>query len=457
MSEHREVVVIGAGISGLAAVYYIKQMCPKARVIVLESANRIGGKIKTVKRDGFTIECGPEGFLARKPRLIDLIRAVGLGNRLVHSQPGASYIYVNRRLRSMPKGSVMGVPTRLLPMVTTGLIGPVGKLRAAMDLLIPRVHRDRDISLKTFFERRLGSEVVTNMIEPLLSGIYNGDLADMSLEATLPQFAAIEKKYRSLILGMKSLRPSKPVGKSKPSAGPFISLNCGLSGLAKRLAAAADDIRLNTQAVRVRPGKIALASGEVLHADAVIFAASPQQFGPLLGFSEAQSLSDDKRTSTATVALAFKKKDVGPFAGSGYVVSRKEGLHITACSFMDHKWPYAAPTDATLIRTYVGGAGDSSLVAKGDEVIEQTALGDLRKIGRFGSPLFSVITRQTNNMPQYTVGHDERVRQFERALEKMDGVYACGAMLHGVGLPDCVESAYRAAEQTMNHLKHLRN
>jgi oxygen-dependent protoporphyrinogen oxidase len=447
MEEKQKVIIIGAGISGLAAVYYMKQKRPQAHVTLLEASDRIGGKVKTVRRDGFTIECGPEGYMARKPTLTQLIKDIGLGDQLVRSGSGTYFIYVNHRLRKMPNGSFMGIPTKLLPMVTTNLISPWGKLRAALDLLIPRVYQDQDLSLRYFFEKRLGKEMVTNMIEPLLSGIYNGDLSDMSLEATLPQFASIEKKYRSLILGLKSIQPPKQAGTSKKSAGRFLSLSCGLDALTDRLASYADEIRLNTPVARVESGSVTLEDGTELKANAIILATSPKQLGPLLDFPEAWSLTNDKRTTTATVALAFKREEVEALDGTGYVVSRKEGLHITACSFMDHKWSDASPEDCTLIRTYVGTSEDASIVEKSDAEIEKKALADLRKIGRLGTPLFSVVTRQIDNMPQYTVNHNQRVQAFENALAKINGVYACGAMLHGVGLPDCVDNALHVAEE----------
>ncbi|EST11336.1 protoporphyrinogen oxidase [Sporolactobacillus laevolacticus] len=453
MSEKQKVIIVGAGISGLAAVYYMKKKNPEAQVTLLEASDRIGGKIKTVRRDGFIIECGPEGYMARKPTLTNLIKDIGLGDKLVRSGSGTYYIYVNHRLRKMPNGSVMGIPTKLLPMVTTGLISPLGKLRAALDLLIPRVYQDKDISLNEFFERRLGAELVTNMIEPLLSGIYNGNLSDMSLEATLPQFAAIEKKHRSLILGMKSIQPPKQAGASKKAVGRFLSLSCGLDVLVEKLASYADEIKLNTPVRRIESGKVTLEDFTELKADAIILATSPKQLGPLLDFPEAWNLSNDKRTTTATVALAFKKGEVESLDGTGYVVSRKEGLNITACSFMDHKWSYTAPEDCTLIRTYVGTADNAAIVGQSDEEIEKKALADLRKIGKIGTPLFSVITRQIDNMPQYTINHNQRVQVFEEVLAKISGIYACGAILHGVGLPDCVDNAMHVSEDASNKLK----
>lgn len=446
----KKVIVIGAGISGLTAAFYIKKLAKDVSVTLLEASDRLGGKIKTVRKFGFTIECGPEGYMARKPALTELIREVGLGDQLVNSKSGSYSIYVNHRLRPMPKGSVMGIPTKLLPMVTTGLISPLGKIRAAMDLVLPRVYQNKDMSLAEFFGRRLGQEVITNMIAPLLSGIYNGDLADMSLEATLPQFAGIEQKHRSLILGMKHIQPPKQVGVSKKKAGQLLSLSCGMDVLVEKLADAIDDIRLNAPVRHVQTGRVEMEDGTVLKADAIIVAAAPKQLGPLLDFPEAWALSHDKRTSTATVALAFKKKDIAAVAGStGFVVSKKEGLSITACSWMNHKWANAAPDDCTLVRSYIGTETDPKMAEETDEAIVNKVLFDLRKIIEVGTPLFSVVTRQMDNMPQYTVGHNQRVQEFEAALGKISGVYACGAILHGVGVPDCVDNAKRAAEQAV--------
>ncbi len=455
MTAKQRIIIVGAGISGLAAAFYIKRHKPNVHVTVLEAADRIGGKIKTIYKDGFTIECGPEGYMARRKGLTDLIKAIGLGDQLVHSKLGGYSIYVNRRLRKMPKGAVMGVPTKLLPMVTTGLVSPWGKLRAAMDLLIPHVYQDRDLSVRTFFERRLGKELVANMIEPLLSGIYNGDLSDMSLEETLPQFVSIEKKHRSLILGMKTLRPPKPKKAVTNKTGAFVSLSGGLSTLTEKLADYADEVRRNTTVSQINAGCVTLEDGSVLNADAILLAASPKQFGPLLHFPEAWALSNDKRSSTATVAFAFKKEEVEALGITGYVVSRKEQLHITACSFMDRKWPHLAPDGYAFVRTYVGTPEDQAIVQQSDAAIAQAALADLRMISRIGTPLFSIVTRQIDNMPQYTVNHQQRVHAFENALSKIDGVFACGAMLHGVGLPDCTENARQTAEQVVHYLNTL--
>ncbi|RYL94237.1 protoporphyrinogen oxidase [Sporolactobacillus sp. THM7-4] len=449
----QQVIVIGAGISGLAAAYYVKKQQPRANVILLEASERIGGKVKTVRRDGFLIECGPDGYMARKPTLTELIKELDLEDKLVRSNTGTSYIYVRNRLRKMPKGSFMGIPTKMMPMVTTDLISPFGKLRAAMDLFIPRVYKDKDISLEEFFSRRLGSELVTNMIEPLLSGIYNGKLSDMSLEATLPQFVSVEKKYRSLILGMKQIQPPKQAGASKKNQGRFLTLSCGLDVLTEKLASFVDDIRLNVSVTHVEPGKVALDNGAVIEGEAILLATSPKQLGPLLDFREAWDLARDKRTTTATVAMAFEKGSVEAMDGTGYVISRKEGLDITACSWMDRKWPHTAPEGCSLIRTYVGKAEDDGIVQEEDDTIVSKALASLRKIGKVGNPLFSVVTRQIDNMPQYTVNHNQRVQAFEKALDRIPGIYACGAILHGVGLPDCVDGAKKVAEQIATYLK----
>ncbi|MFT8871268.1 MAG: protoporphyrinogen oxidase [Sporolactobacillus sp.] len=452
MNLKKSVVVIGGGISGLAAAYYVKQASPDVNVTLFEASDRIGGKVRTVHRSGFTIETGPEGYMEGKLTLTRLIKDIGLENYLIPAHSGTYSVFVNGRLRVMPKGTVMGIPTKMLPMVTTGLVSPLGKARAAMDLFIPRVYSGHDLSVKEFFERRLGGELVSNMVEPLLAGIYNGELSDMSLEMTLPQFVSIEKKYRSLILGMKSFRHPGKKQVSGQATRRFLSLSCGLDVLVDKLAAAVDRIELQTAVKHVQSGRVILKDGTEKQANAIILATTPRALGPLLDTDAAWQLSHDKCASTATVALAFQNRQPVCTNETGYVVSRKEGLRITACSRMSNKWPYTVPENTSLIRSYVGTADHSEMVCASDETITQAVLDDLRRSEALEDPLFSVVTRQIDNMPQYTVGHRQRVAEFEQALAACEGIFACGATLHGVGLPDCVDHACHVAAEVSTFL-----
>lgn len=431
----------------MAAAYYAKQA--GAHVTLYEASDRIGGKIKTVYRDGFVLECGPDGYMARKPTLTELITELGLDDDLVRSMTGTSYIYVRNRLRQMPAGSVMGIPTKFWPMVKTDLFTWRGKFRAGMDLVLPRVYAGSDISLDTFFRARLGSEVVEAMIEPLLSGIYNGTLDDMSIESTFPQFITIEQKTRSLILGMKALTPPVQAGVKPREAGKFLSLGQGLGVLIEALRPSIDRLCLGTRVAAVRPHEVVLEDGTVESFDGIVLATSPNALGPLLGLQEAERLSSLKRTSSITVLAAFEKADVEALDGTGYVIAKGEGNALTACSWMHKKWPHMAPENKALLRVYIGSAFVPDLLTESDETIADFALRELRKIQHVGSPIFTRVERHVDTMPQYEVGHKQYVRAFEETLSSLDGVEACGAILHGVGLPDCVDSAKQAVTRIM--------
>ncbi|WP_214756707.1 protoporphyrinogen oxidase [Exiguobacterium sp. s157] len=447
MNGLNKIAIIGGGITGMAAAYYAKQA--GAHVTLYEASDRIGGKIKTVYRDGFVLECGPDGYMARKPTLTELITELGLDDDLVRSMTGTSYIYVRNRLRQMPAGSVMGIPTKFWPMVKTDLFTWRGKFRAGMDLVLPRVYAGSDISLDTFFRARLGSEVVEAMIEPLLSGIYNGTLDDMSIESTFPQFITIEQKTRSLILGMKALTPPVQAGVKPREAGKFLSLGQGLGVLIEALRPSIDRLCLGTRVAAVRPHEVVLEDGTVESFDGIVLATSPNALGPLLGLPEAERLSSLKRTSSITVLAAFEKADVEALDGTGYVIAKGEGNALTACSWMHKKWPHMAPENKALLRVYIGSAFVPDLLTESDETIADFALRELRKIQHVGNPIFTRVERHVDTMPQYEVGHKQYVRAFEETLSSLDGVEACGAILHGVGLPDCVDSAKQAVTRIM--------
>lgn len=431
----------------MAAAYYAKQA--GAHVTLYEASDRIGGKIKTVYRDGFVLECGPDGYMARKPTLTELITELGLDDNLVRSKTGTSYIYVRNRLRQMPDGSVMGIPTKFWPMVKTDLFTWRGKFRAGLDLVLPRVYAGSDISLDTFFRARLGSEVVEAMIEPLLSGIYNGTLDDMSIESTFPQFITIEQKTRSLILGMKALTPPVQAGVKPRESGKFLSLGQGLGVLVEALRPSIDRLCLETRVAAVRPHEVVFEDGTGESFDGIVLATSPHALGPLLALPEAKRLSSLKRTSSITVLAAFEAADVAALEGTGYVIAKGEGNALTACSWMHKKWPHIVPENKALLRVYIGSAFVPDLLTASDDVIADFALRELRKIQDVGTPLFTKVERHVDTMPQYEVGHKQYVRAFEEAMSALDGVEACGAILHGVGLPDCVDSAKQAVSRIM--------
>ncbi|TFD99237.1 protoporphyrinogen oxidase [Jeotgalibacillus salarius] len=461
----RKIVIVGGGITGLAAAFRAQEKINHeqldAEITIVEANHRLGGKIQTVVQDGFVIERGPDSFLERKISMGRLIKDVGLEDKLVPNATGQAFILVNDKLHPMPGGAIMGIPTQIKPFMVTDLISLTGKLRAAGDFVLPKSDHQRDQSLGTFFRRRLGNEVVENLIEPLLSGIYAGDIDQISLQSTFPQYGKLEQEHRSLIAGMKKTSPAanrKPGDKKKSM---FLTLSTGLESLVDQLETMLGDCEIvkGTRVESIRRGeryRLSLNSGAVIEADSVIFTVPHFTAGSV--FSETELLNeieDIPATSVATVAMAFNKEEVEDILdGTGFVVSRNSDYTITACTWTHNKWPHTVPDGKVLLRCYVGRAGDETVVDLSDDQIERIVLDDLNKIIKVKSkPAFTIVTRWKKSMPQYTVGHRERMANVRAELEKsFPGVYLAGASYDGIGLPDCIDQGEAAAYKALNFI-----
>lgn len=464
----QKVVIMGGGITGLTAAFYLQKTVQERNlpidVKLVEASHRLGGKMQTVVRDGYTIERGPDSFLARKTSIIKLAKEVGMEDQLVPNSTGQSYVLVNERLYPMPGGAIMGIPTEIGPFITTRLFSIFGKLRALADLLLPRSESGRDQSLGEFFRRRLGDEVVENLIEPLLSGIYAGDIDQLSLMSTYPQFYEVEQKYRSLIVGMKrtkSAQPKKPVSGDK-TKGAFLTFKTGLQSFAEAIASKLDPDSMFmghrvSKVYKVRDKyEIYLNTGETMTADSII-AATPHKVTQLIfkQYSFFDPFKNVPSTSVATVALAFPekaiKKDIN---GTGFVVSRNSDYTITACTWTHEKWKHSAPNGKVLLRCYVGRAGDETIVDLSDDQIVKIVLDDLKKtMDILMEPEFTLVSRWNNAMPQYIVGHKQRLAAIQRHVEEeLPGVFLAGSSYEGIGVPDCIDQGEAAVQKVLDYL-----
>lgn len=472
-TNKKRVAIIGGGITGLAAAFYLNKDEKEAYEFTLfEQSNRLGGKIQTVKKAGFVIERGPDSIVARKPSGIKLIQDVGLESELVGNSAGQSYVLNNDTLYPIPGGAIMGIPTEVGPFIETALFSIKGKARAACDLVLPRQSRENvDQPLGHFFRRRLGHEVVENLIEPLLSGIYSGDIDDLSLMATFPQFYEVERKHRSLILGMKKTTPPRSKKqtnngeKRKPSA--FVTLKNGLESLVHQIETRLPEssIRKNTtvdKIVKQSDGyHIELCNGETLTYDAIILTSPHHAVTHMLrDYSFVQKHTDYPVGSVANVAMAFDADQVKfDKDGTGFVVSRNANFTITACTWTNRKWPHTTPEGKVLLRGYVGRPGQTEIVDADDEDIIDTVLYDLKKVMNIeGEPNFHVITRWKKMMPQYTVGHKFRVEALKSNVQaELPGVVLAGSSYEGVGIPDCIDQGIAAIQQVRTYLQETRN
>lgn len=465
----QKVAIIGAGITGLTAAFYLQREIREKNLPIeftlFESSDRLGGMIQTAYVDGYMIEEGPDSLIARKAGGTKLIKAVGLEEDIVRNHVGRSYILAKDKLFPMPGGAIMGIPTQLAPFVTTGLFSPAGKMRASLDLLLPRSpHGDEDQSLGEFFRRRLGNEVVDNLIEPLLSGIYAGNIDELSLLTTFPQFHEVEKKYRSLILGMRNSTPKQPkAAGDKKSTSAFISLKKGLYSLVEAIEKQLDpdSIRKNTSVEKVRKigeqYEITTGNGEKLVYDSIIMTIAPKPtMKALSDYPFINILEGTPVSSVATVALGFPESAIQEdINGTGFVVSRAGDYSITACTWTHKKWPHTTPEGKVLLRGYVGKAGDEDMVYRSDEEIVEAVLKDLNIIMKIDQqPEFYKITRWIKARPQYVVGHKERLEKLMGEVKKhLPGLFLAGSPYFGAGVPDCIDQGENTVQQVIEHLQ----
>lgn len=466
------VVIIGGGIAGLAAANRLAAVLPGADLTLVESDSRLGGKIATDRVDGFVIEGGPDTFLAYKPRGVGLCRELGLEPRLHGTNPIIRRTYIQRgpRLYDLPEGLTGLIPSRFGPMARTALISPWGKLRLALEYLLPPRAGDADESIAAFVQRRLGRELYDRLIEPLLSGIYAGDGAHLSLAATFPQLRQAERQHGGLIRSMLAARRKPPApGRAAPPSGghsrsAFLTPTTGLAEIVEALEARLAGrvaLRLNTAVSRVAamPGgySVHLVTGQALTAAAVILAAPAFVTADLLAGLDAEAAAGLRAipyVSTATVSVAYPLAHIPrPLDGYGYLIPRAENRPILACTWTSTKFPHRAPEGLGLIRAFVGSAGREAVLDQDDAALVDLVRAELRRtLGVTAPPLLQRVFRWPCAMPQYTVGHLDRLAAVERRLAAYPGLYLAGNGYRGIGLPDCIASGEHAANAAAQHL-----
>lgn len=477
MNCSRDLVIIGGGITGLSAAYYAAKKAEEngqtLRIAIIEQTSRLGGKIETLRKDGCVIEKGPDSFLARKMPMIDLARDLGLESELVATNPHAKKTYIVRRgvMHRMPPGLILGIPTELAPFAKTGLISVMGKLRALMDLFKKPRMSTEDESLGSFLERRLGHEVIEHIAEPLLAGIYAGDMSKLSLQQTFPQFAEVEQKYGSLIKGMIANRKA---GQSLPGlpdvarGSTFLTFRSGLTSLVERLddvlREANVDIELGVGAERFEKladggYRIYLDNGNTMETPSIVVTTPSYHASTFLNdHVDTSALEAIEHVSVANVVSVFERSVVTkPLDGTGFLISRKEKRAITACTWTSIKWPHTSRGDKLIVRCYIGRAGDEERVEWPDEALKRTVRNELRDLmGVTAEPEFVEITRLKRSMPQYPIGHVQAIQRLrEQVGKELPGIYLAGQPYEGVGMPDCIRSGRIAGEQSIAFLADM--
>ncbi|GIV61623.1 MAG: protoporphyrinogen oxidase [Rhodothermaceae bacterium] len=458
------IVIAGGGITGLAAAYRLQELARThglpLELHLFERDARLGGKILTERTGGFIVEAGPDIFLARKPAALDLCRELGLADRLRPTCPvrRGSYIRRGNRLYALPEGLSGLVPARLWPLIASPLLSPWGKLRLVLDTVLPARSGppvpggSDDESVAAFFTRRLGREAYERLVEPLLGGIYGGDGEQLSLRATFPRLRELERAHGSLIRGLKA-RPEHTTPESA-----FLSLAGGMAELTGALAAALTGVHVAAgrcvEAVEPAGGGYRIrAGGTSLEAEAVLL-ATPAYVSARLVAPFAPALAGELAAipygSIATLSLAYRLSDVPhPLDAYGYIIPRTEATPVLACTWSSSKLPERTPEGHALLRVFIAArAGNDDLLDRPDEALLALARDELRAtLGLTAVPVFHRLYRWQRAMPQYVLGHPERLDRIARHLDAHPGLYLAGAGYRGVGIPDCIRDAEHAARQ----------
>ncbi len=449
-------VVVGGGIAGLAAARRLEELVPDAEVTLLESDSVVGGKIRTERTGGFVIEAGADSFLSRKERGVGLCEELGLGSELIGRRPEHAHTFVRRgrELHPLPEGLTGMIPTNLEALERTSLLSSEGRERFVAEPTVPIAQGESDESVASFVSRRFGREAYDALVEPLMTGIYGGDGEQMSLRATFPQLRVLELEHGSLLAGLRT----RPFTGGRP---PFVSLRDGMDALVTRLVERLERTRISTAtaATRVTHASsgfvVQVASGETARADAVVLAIPAHATATLLADLDddlAAAHAEIPYASSAVVTFGFSRADVVPLDGYGYLVPRTEGDDVLACTWSSQKWDGRSPDEAVLVRVYAGRFGGADLTREADDALVARSRDELSTLDISADPVLTRVHRWPHGMPQYVLGHPDRLDRIEQRLAEHAGLALAGAAYRGVGIPDCIRSGELASDSVARTL-----
>ncbi|HEV7744754.1 MAG TPA: protoporphyrinogen oxidase [Pyrinomonadaceae bacterium] len=480
----KRLVIIGGGISGLAAAHRLLERSQESgdqvSLTLLEACDRTGGIIQTRERDGFIVESGPDSFISEKPAALELCKRLNLESRLIETNEHnrRSFIVKHGRLLAVPEGFHLLAPSRFWPFFRSDIFSWSGKARMALELAIPRRQSngtEADESLAQFVRRRFGNEALERMAQPMVGGIYTADPEKLSLRATMPRFLDMERAHGSVIRALRQANGGAPLKQESDTSGAryslFLSFDRGMQvltdALKQRIAAHANQgqtsIKLNTtvESLTREPAeagndlplewKLRTSDHETIVADALCLALPAYASSRLLSELDPQlgaELSEIPYASSTTINLAYQREDIPhPLDGFGFVVPFIEKRSLMACTFSSVKFSGRAPQGQVLLRAFVGGALQPELVELSEAELVSRVRADLRDLlGIERAPLFAEVKKWERSMPQYHVGHLERVKRIEVRLASLPGLVLAGNAYSGLGIPDCIRSGEKAAE-----------
>jgi len=471
MGERKTAIIVGGGISGLAAAYRLVTDSAKqgvqVNVTLIDAAERAGGVIGTVHCDNLIMEEGPDCFISTKPEAVELSRELGIENEIIGTNEThrRSFILRGNRLIEVPKGFYLLAPDSFISLAKTPIFSAAGKARMACDVLIRRKNDDEDESLGSFVLRRLGREALDRLAQPMVAGIYTADPLKLSLKATFPQFLEWEREYGSIIRALWKRKKEQAASSSASGArySLFLSFKNGLQTLTNAVKASLPEGCIQTgvtvqQIIREEEGWRLQTDKSSLSADVLCLALPAHIAGDLLSDVSpdlSTELSNIEYHGAITANMVFHRDDVDhPLNGMGFVVPSTERKNIIACSFSSVKFEGRAPGEIALLRAFIGGPDQQSLIGRDDAVVAglvEKDLGDI--LGLQDKPIHTHISHWKNVMPQYHVGHLDLVERIESHLAHLPGLALAGNAFRGVGIPDCIRSANGAAESLLGFLQ----
>jgi protoporphyrinogen/coproporphyrinogen III oxidase len=457
----KRIAIIGGGISGLSAAFFLEQRRlagAPLEYVLFEASPRLGGVIFSERVDDCLVEAGPDSFLTEKPWACELCHELGITDQLVGSNDSQrkTYILINGKLIPMPDGLAFMIPTKILPAALSPLFSWHTKLNMAREWFHPPLEVKNDESVASFVERHYGKEMVDRLADPLLSGVYGGDASQLSVKAVMPRFAEMQERHGSLRKATIKNR-SQAIGKNTRPI--FTSLKDGMQQLVDTLV-----LRIPTSCFRcnahiqslspVNNGWRVSWKDNTDQFDSVILAVPSYVAAKLLEGSDANLASELRGiqySSSVTVALGFDRKVRALLpAAFGYLVPRCEGKRVLAVTFVHNKFPHRAPEDRALLRCFLGGTRDESVLTLSDDEILQIVRKELHQILAIEpEPRFARVYKWKAAMAQYNVGHLERLQRIEVLRTQLPGLFFAGNAYSGIGVPDCVRSSQQAASQAL--------
>ena len=472
--NQQHVMIVGGGLAGLSAAEWLLRQTPTPRITIVESAHRLGGVIETVSREGWLIERSADSFLSVRPEGIELVKRLGLSKELVSISPEArrALVWSPRKNNSgvlvpVPPGFRLLAPGRIVPFLRSNVLSCFGRLRVALERFIPKQKHHADESLESFAVRRLGQEAFDKLVQPLVSGIWTADPGRLSMAAACPEFFKMEQDSGSLTRGEKK-RIVQVDGSSDASGaryGQFVSFRYGMQTLIDSL-----ECHLRGAGVQIIQDKVSSLqhdgtewqvslSKQITGTSGVVLAVPASVAAPILA-KEYSKLSAElgkiEFAGAAVVSLGFHRQDIThPLSAAGMIVPRIAGKRILAASFSSSKFSGRAPANSVLIRSFIGGALDTGIAELTDEELLEEVLLDLKTtLGRRGRPIMMQVDRWHTSMPQYNLGHVERIkkiRQFEATLPLLG---LAGGAYEGVGIPQVIHSGQVAAAHAIKQISN---